>query len=138
MELYVDKMQTVKVLLKSTWCSFCLKVQKRRAHDVSQVQRRPIFYTGRRRDREVRISENLPTSHMQSIAGLRSPISIPADGMHQPTETHAPSWTRVKLLVFQYNTMSDRLMPETLYFTVVSSFTRVPLIPLTPEINGNH
>jgi hypothetical protein len=38
--------QTVKVVLKSTWCSFCLKVQQRRAHDVSQVRRRPIFYIG--------------------------------------------------------------------------------------------
>ena len=58
----------VLVVLKSTWCSFCLKVQQRRAHDVSQVRRRPIFYTGRRRERsgEVRISENLPTGRNQS------------------------------------------------------------------------
>jgi hypothetical protein len=68
-ELYVDKTQTVKVVLKSTWCSFYLKVQQRRAHDVSQVQRRPIFYTGRRRERsgpKDRISENLPTGRNQS------------------------------------------------------------------------
>ena len=44
-ELYVGKTQTVMVVLKSTWCSFYLKVQQRRAHDVSQVRRRPIFYT---------------------------------------------------------------------------------------------
>ena len=49
--LYGSKTQTAKVVLKSTWCSFCLKVQQRRAHDVSQVRRRPIFYTGRRRER---------------------------------------------------------------------------------------
>ena len=67
-KLYVGKTQTVKVVLKSTWCSFYLKVQQRRAHDVSQVQRRPIFYTGRRRERsgEVRISENLITGRNQS------------------------------------------------------------------------
>jgi hypothetical protein len=68
-ELYVDKTQTVKVVLKSTWCSFYLKVQQRRAHDVSQVQRRPIFYTGQRQERsspKVRISENLPTGRNQS------------------------------------------------------------------------
>jgi hypothetical protein len=67
-ELYVSKTQTVKVVLKSNWCSFYLKVQQRRAHDVSQVQRRPIFYTGRRRERsgsKVRISENLPTGRNQ-------------------------------------------------------------------------
>jgi hypothetical protein len=51
LELYVSKTQTVKVVLKSIWCSFCLKVQQRRAHDVSQVRRRPILYTGRRRER---------------------------------------------------------------------------------------
>ena len=69
MELYVGKTQTVKVVLKSTWCSFCLKVQQRRAHDVSRVRRRLIFlYSGRRRERsgEVRISENLPTGRNQS------------------------------------------------------------------------
>jgi hypothetical protein len=68
-ELYVGKTQTVKVVLKSTWCSFYLKVQQRRAHDVSQVRRRPIFYTGRRRERsgEVRISENLPTGRNQLL-----------------------------------------------------------------------
>jgi hypothetical protein len=62
-ELYVGKTQTVKVVLKSIWCSFYLKVQQRRAHDMSQVRRHPIFYTGRRRERsgEVRISENLST-----------------------------------------------------------------------------
>ena len=43
--LYGSKTQTAKVVLKSTWCSFCLKVQQRRAHDVSQVRRRFIFYT---------------------------------------------------------------------------------------------
>ena len=43
--LYGSKTQTAKVVLKSTWCSFCLKVQQRRAHDVSQVRRRLIFYT---------------------------------------------------------------------------------------------
>jgi hypothetical protein len=42
-ELYIDKTQTAKVVLKSIWCSFCLKVQQRRAHDESQVRRRPIF-----------------------------------------------------------------------------------------------
>jgi hypothetical protein len=42
-ELYVDKTQTAKVVLKSIWCSFYLKVQQRRAHDESQVRRRPIF-----------------------------------------------------------------------------------------------
>jgi hypothetical protein len=68
-ELYVHKTQTVKVVLKSTWRTFYLKVQQRRAHDVSQLQRRPIFYTGRRRERsgpKVRISENLPTGRNQS------------------------------------------------------------------------
>jgi hypothetical protein len=50
-ELYSSKTQTVKVVLKTTWYSFYLKVQQRRAHDVSQVRRRPIFYTGRRRER---------------------------------------------------------------------------------------
>ena len=67
-ELYVGKTQTVKVVLKSIWCSFYLKVQQRRAHDVSRVRRRPIFlYSGRRRERsgEVRISENLPTGRNQ-------------------------------------------------------------------------
>jgi hypothetical protein len=44
-QLYIGKTPTVKVVLKSTWCSFCLKVQQRRAHDVSQVRRHPIFYT---------------------------------------------------------------------------------------------
>jgi hypothetical protein len=39
-ELYAGKTQTVKVVLKSTWCIFYLKVQHRRAHDVSQVRRR--------------------------------------------------------------------------------------------------
>ena len=68
-ELYVGKTQTVKVVLKSIWCSFHLKVQQRRAHDVSQVRRRPIFYTGRRRERsgEVRISENLSTGRNQLL-----------------------------------------------------------------------
>jgi hypothetical protein len=47
-ELYVGKTQTVKVVLKITWCSFYLKVQQRRAHDVSQVRRRPIFLYGLR------------------------------------------------------------------------------------------
>jgi hypothetical protein len=68
-ELYVDKTQPVKVVLKGTWCRFYLKVQQRRAHDVSQVRRRLIFYTGRRRERsgpKVRIYENLPTGRNQS------------------------------------------------------------------------
>ena len=68
-ELYGCKTQTAKVVLKSTWCSFCLKVQQRRAHDVSRVRRRLIFlYSGRRRERsgQVRISENLPTGRNQS------------------------------------------------------------------------
>ena len=67
--MYVGKTQTVKVVSKSTWCSFCLKVQQRRAHDVGKVRRHPIFlYTGRRRESsgEVRISENLPTGRNQS------------------------------------------------------------------------
>jgi hypothetical protein len=34
-ELYVDKTQTAKVVLKSIWCSFYLKVHQRRAHDES-------------------------------------------------------------------------------------------------------
>ena len=51
LELYVDKTQTAKVVLKSTWCRFYLKVQQRWAHDVSQVRRCPIFYTGRHRER---------------------------------------------------------------------------------------
>jgi hypothetical protein len=42
-ELYIDKTRTAKVVLKSIWCSFYLKVQQRRAHDESQVRRRPIF-----------------------------------------------------------------------------------------------
>jgi hypothetical protein len=42
-ELYVSKTQTAKVVLKSTWCRVSLKVQQRRAHDVSQVRRRTIF-----------------------------------------------------------------------------------------------
>ena len=67
-KLYVDETQTVKVVLKVLGAAF-MKVQQRRAHYVSQVQRRPIFYTGWRRERsgsKVRISENLPTGRNQS------------------------------------------------------------------------
>jgi hypothetical protein len=69
MELYVGKTQTVKVVSKSTWCSFYLKVPQRRAHDLSKGLHHPIFFTGRRWERsgEVRISENLPTSRNQLL-----------------------------------------------------------------------